>query len=60
YLLDRAEIKGFTSSFTFNDDGTFSYKSDLMLRLSAIGGEMHHTDENTLHRVKRYHPGSEA
>ena len=59
YLLDRAEIIGFTSSFTFNDDGTFSYKSDLMLRLSAIGGEMHHTDENTLHRVKRYHPGAE-
>lgn len=59
YLLDRAEIKSFTSSFTFNEDGTFSYKSDLLMRLTAIGAEMHHTDENTLHRVKRFHPGAE-
>ncbi|HET8589475.1 MAG TPA: FABP family protein [Nakamurella sp.] len=59
YLVERAEIKGFTSTFTINDDGTFSYTSDLLLRLAATGTEMHHTDENTLHRVKRYHPGSE-
>jgi hypothetical protein len=59
YLLERAEIKGFTSTFTINDDGTFSYTSDLLLRLAATGTEMHHTDENTLHLVKRYHPGSE-
>jgi hypothetical protein len=58
-LVERAEIKGFTSTFTINDDGTFSYTSDLLLRLAATGTEMHHTDENTLHRVKRYHPGSE-
>lgn len=59
YLIERAEIKDFTSSFTFHDDGTFSYVSDLLLRLTATGTEMHHTDKNTLHRVKRYHPGSE-
>jgi hypothetical protein len=59
YLMERAEIKDFTSSFTFNDDGTFSYTSDLLLRLAATGTEMHHTDENTLHRVKRYHPSAE-
>jgi hypothetical protein len=59
YLLDRAEIKGFTSSFTLNDDGTLSYTSDLVLRLAATGTEMHHTDENTLRRVKRYHPSAE-
>ncbi|MGV0714697.1 FABP family protein [Mycolicibacterium sp. XJ662] len=58
YLLDRAEITGFTSSFTIIDADTFSYTSDLVLRLAAIGGEMHHTDRNTLRRVKRYHPGS--
>ena len=59
YLLERAEIKDFTSTFTLNEDGTFSYTSDLLLRLAATGTEMHHTDENTLHLVKRYHPGSE-
>lgn len=59
YLMERAEIKDFTSTFTFNDDGTFSYTSDLLMRLAATGAEMHHTDENTLHLVKRYHPGSE-
>lgn len=59
YLLDRAEIKDFVSHFTFNDDGTLSYFSDLVLRLAATGDEMHHTDQNTLRRVKRFHPGSE-
>lgn len=51
YLLERAEIKAFKSSFTFNDDGSFSYVSDLLLKLAATGEEMHHTDENTLHKV---------
>jgi hypothetical protein len=59
YLLERAEIRDFTSSFTINEDGTFSYTSDLLMRLAATGAEMHHTDRNTLHLVKRYHPGSE-
>jgi hypothetical protein len=59
YLMQRAEIKDFTSTFTINDDGTFSYTSDLLLRLAATGAEMHHTDQNTLHRVKRYHPSVE-
>jgi len=59
YLMERAEIKDFTSTFTFGDDGTFSYTSDLLLRLAATGAEMHHTDQNTLHRVKRYHPSVE-
>ncbi|PQM27089.1 FABP family protein [Sphingopyxis lindanitolerans] len=59
YLLERAEIRDFKSSFTINDDGTFSYTSDLMLKLAATGAEMHHTDRNTLRRVKRYHPSAE-
>jgi len=59
YLLQRAELKSFESVFTFNDDGTFSYTSDLVLKLAATGAEMHHTDRNTLHRVKRYHPSVE-
>lgn len=59
YLLERAEVKDFTSSFTFNEDGTLSYTSDLLMRLAATGDEMHHTDQNTLSLVKRYHPGSQ-
>lgn len=59
YLLERAEIKDFQSTFTFHDDGSFTHESDLLLKLAATGGEMHHTDRNTLHRVKSYHPGVE-
>jgi hypothetical protein len=59
YLMERAELKNFSSTFTFNDDGTFTHESDLLLRLSATGAEMHHTDKNTLHRVKQYHPSVE-
>lgn len=60
YLLQRAEVRDFKSTFTINDDGTLSYTSDLLLKLAATGGEMHHTDRNTLHRVRRYHPGIES
>ena len=59
YLMERAEIRDFTSTFTLNDDGTLSYTSDLLLRLAATGAEMHHTDENTLRRVQRFHPSLE-
>lgn len=58
YLMQRAEIRAFTSTFTIIDDETFSYTSDLLLRLAAIGQDMHHTDQNTLRRVRRFHPGS--
>ena len=58
---ERAELKGFESTFSFNDDGSFSYTQDLVLKLAALGGkEMHHTDKHTLHRVKRYHPSAQA
>jgi hypothetical protein len=59
YLMRRAEIKNFTSTFTLNEDGTLGYVSDLLMRLEATGTEMHHTDQNTLRRVRRYHPGVE-
>lgn len=50
YLAQRAATtQRFVSTFTINDDGTFSYTSDLVLRLAALGNvEMHHTDRNTL------------
>jgi hypothetical protein len=60
YLLGRAEIRDFKSDFTINDDGTISYTSDLLLKLAATGEEMHHTDKNRLHRVRRFHPSAEA
>jgi hypothetical protein len=59
YLLERAELRDFTSTFTVNDDGTLSYTSDLVLKLAATGEEMHHTDRNTLRLVKRYHPSAQ-
>lgn len=60
YLLERAELKGFKSTFTCEDDDTFTYEQTLVLKLAAIGGkEMDHTDRNTLKRVRRIHPGSQ-
>lgn len=60
YLLERAELVSFESIFTFNEDGTFTHSSDIILKLAALGGkEMHHTDVNTLHKVKSYHPSVE-
>lgn len=58
YLFERARAVAFESAFIFNDDGSFTYTSDLRLRLTATGEEMNHTDTNTLHRVKRYHPST--
>ena len=59
HLLERACAMAFESTFIFNEDGTFSYTSDLVLRLTATGAEMHHTDRNTLHRTRRIHPSDE-
>jgi hypothetical protein len=60
YLSERAELRGFESTFSLNGDGTFSYEQTLVLKLAAIGGkEMKHTDRNTLHLVKRIHPSVE-
>lgn len=59
YLLRRAELKGFKSTFTVDADGALTYTSDLHLKLGATGEEMHHTDTNTLHLVKRFHPSAE-
>ncbi|MCB0976856.1 MAG: FABP family protein [Acidimicrobiales bacterium] len=59
YLSERAELMGFESTFSLNGDGTMSYTSDLVLRLEALGKELHHTDRNTLRLVRRYHPSIE-
>jgi hypothetical protein len=60
YLSQRAELRGFESTFSLNNDGTLSYEQTLVLKLAATGGkEMQHTDRNTLHLVKRIHPSVE-
>ena len=59
YLLERAQLMSYEHTFTFNKDGTFTHTSAIVLKLAAIGKEMRHTDTNTLHRVKRYHPSVE-
>lgn len=52
YLSERAELRGFSGSFTLNDDGSFSYEQTLVLKLATLGGkEMQHTDRNTLHHI---------
>src|SRR5699024_1845661 len=53
YLSQKAELIDFEGTFTFGDDGSFSYDQTLILDIEAIGGKMNHTDRNTLHRVKR-------
>ena len=59
YLSERAELKDFTSTFRLNDDGTFTYTQDLVLRLAILDNlEMHHTDTNTLTKVNSFHPGT--
>lgn len=60
YLMERAELKSFKGTFTFNEDGSFTHETEIILKLAAMGGkEMHHTDKITIHKVKSYHPGSE-
>lgn len=52
YLVERARCEGqFVSTFTVEDDETFSYTSDLTMNLQAINQVMHHTDRNTLRRT---------
>ncbi|MEO7127113.1 MAG: FABP family protein [Nakamurella sp.] len=52
YLAQRAKTGGhFVSEFTINEDGAFSYHSDLEMTLAAINQTMHHTDRNTLQRT---------
>lgn len=57
YLMERAKLVSFESTFKFNDDGTLTHSSDIVLKLAALNGEeMHHTDVNTLKKVKSFHP----
>jgi hypothetical protein len=59
HLLDNAKLESYEHTFVFNDDETFTHTSDIVLKHAAAGKTYHHTDESTLHRVKRYHPSIE-
>jgi len=50
YLAEKARTKKYTCTVTINDDGTWSY-DECTNYDHAIGGEIAHTDRNTLHRV---------
>jgi len=51
YLGANASTTHYEVTITIHDDNTWSYESDTVVRLAATGGELHHTDKNTLRRV---------
>jgi hypothetical protein len=50
YLAEKARTWKYTVTVTVNDDGTWSYDETTNYK-HAIGGEIAHTDHNTLHKV---------
>jgi hypothetical protein len=36
---------------TFDEDGSFSYAEDTVMRIKGLSDLFHHTDRNTLRRV---------
>jgi hypothetical protein len=51
YLIERAQCTEYTLSTTVEGD-TWSYEEDTVMTMTATGGVLHHTDKNTLQRVK--------
>ena len=51
YLIEHAKCIEYTLSCTIDGD-TWSYEEDTVMEMTATGGVMHHTDKNTLVRVK--------
>lgn len=51
YLVDKAECTAYTLSCTIDGD-TWSYEEDTVLTMASTGATLHHTDKNTLQRVK--------
>jgi len=51
YLLEKAECTEYTLSCTI-ENGTWSYEEDTVLTMASTGGVVHHTDKNTLKKVK--------
>ncbi len=51
YLIEKAECTEYKLSCTIEND-VWSYEEDTVLQMAATGGTVHHTDKNTLRKVK--------
>ena len=51
YLIQNAKCIEYDLSCTIEGD-TWSYNEDVVMEMTATGGLVHHTDKNTLKRVK--------
>jgi hypothetical protein len=52
YLGARASTQHYECTITVHADGSWSYGSDTVVKMEALGGELlHHTDRNTLRKV---------
>ena len=51
YLIEKAVCTDYTLSTTV-ENGTWSYEEDVVMTMAATGGTVHHTDKNTLTKVK--------
>ena len=51
YLLEKAECTEYNLSCTI-ENGVWSYEEDTIMTMAATGGVLHHTDKNTLKKVK--------
>ena len=51
YLIEKAQCTSYSLSTTIDGD-TWSYEEVTVLEMASTGGTLHHTDKNTLTRVK--------
>jgi hypothetical protein len=51
YLLEKASCTEYNLRCTV-EAGTWSYEEDTVLQMASTGGIVHHTDKNTLRKVK--------
>ncbi len=52
-FLDYAfRTESFRILVRFNEDGTWSYEEDTVMQVRGLAEPFHHTDANTLHRVR--------
>jgi len=51
YLTGRASTVHYEVTITVNDDGSFTYAEDTVLKMTEMPDLVHHTDGNTLRKV---------
>jgi hypothetical protein len=52
FLHRTANTDAYEVTITINDDGSFSYEEDTVLNFTPLGEIFHHTDRNTLNKVR--------